>query len=329
VSAARVTHFDFVKGTLVLLMVLYHWLNYYIGLEWGGYRYLRFLTPAFIFITGFLVSHIYLQRYAPDDPRLHRRLASRGLKLLLLFIGLNLVAEFTIGGRLGLRSLDMSTWLTAANEVFIKGSPLAAFDVLVSIAYFLVLAPLVLLVSSRLHVHLWVLAAVAVVAVAMLAPSGRSSAHVEMLAIASIGLAAGASRHGGRLATLRGPAFLVPAYLLYVAAITWWNTPFLIQTIGVVLNLLVIDAVAVASGDGGVVQRRLIRIGQYSLFAYIAQIAVLQLLRRTLAPSSLAGLGVFLPFLLALAITTLAVELTEASRAQWRLVDRLYRTVFG
>jgi hypothetical protein len=199
----------------------------------------------------------------------------------------------------------------------------------VSIAYFLVFAPHVLFVSSRLHVQLWVFAAVAVAAVAILAPSGRSSAHIEMLAIASIGLAAGASRHGGMLATLRGPAFLVPAYLLYVTVITWWNTPFVIQTIGVVLNLLVIDAAAVASGDAGVLQRRLIRIGQYSLFAYIAQIAVLQVLRRTLPPSSLTWLGLVLPFLLALAITTLAVELAEASRAKWRLVDRMYRAVFG
>jgi hypothetical protein len=92
---------------------------------------------------------------------------------------------------------------------------------------------------------------------------------------------------------------------------------------------LVIDALAVASGDAGVLQRRLIRIGQYSLFAYIAQIAVLQVLRRTLPPSSLTWLALVLPFLLALVITSLAVELTDASRAKWRLVDRMYRAVFG
>src|SRR5262249_38700960 len=82
----RIARLDFVKGALVLVMVVYHWINYFIGLEWGGYRYLRFLTPAFIFITGFLVSHVYLARYSPVDPRLHRRLARRGLKLLALFV---------------------------------------------------------------------------------------------------------------------------------------------------------------------------------------------------------------------------------------------------
>src|SRR6185295_1822787 len=51
---------DFTKGALVLIMVLYHWLNYFVSADGFGYRYLRFITPSFIVITGFLVSHIYL-----------------------------------------------------------------------------------------------------------------------------------------------------------------------------------------------------------------------------------------------------------------------------
>ena len=42
---------DFTKGALVLIMVLYHWLNYFYGPRGDVYRYLRFLTPSFIFIT--------------------------------------------------------------------------------------------------------------------------------------------------------------------------------------------------------------------------------------------------------------------------------------
>ena len=55
-KSQRIPALDFTKGTLVLIMVLYHWVNYFIGNQWGYYRYLRFLTPSFIFITGFMGS---------------------------------------------------------------------------------------------------------------------------------------------------------------------------------------------------------------------------------------------------------------------------------
>ena len=52
---------DFVKGVLVLLMVLYHWMNYFVSVEANLYRYFRFLTPSFILISGVLVSSVQIQ----------------------------------------------------------------------------------------------------------------------------------------------------------------------------------------------------------------------------------------------------------------------------
>ena len=62
-TAPRDTAIDFTKGALVLFMVLYHWLNYFLGPHGQYYDYLRFLTPSFIFITGFMISQIQLHRY--------------------------------------------------------------------------------------------------------------------------------------------------------------------------------------------------------------------------------------------------------------------------
>src|SRR5215472_5576139 len=85
-KAQRIPSLDFTKGTLVLLMVLYHWLNYFTNLPWKYYDYLRFLTPSFIFITGFIISHVYLSKYAASDTRLSKRLFTRGLKLIAVFL---------------------------------------------------------------------------------------------------------------------------------------------------------------------------------------------------------------------------------------------------
>ena len=48
VKAKRIDALDFTKGILVLIMVLYHWLNYFVtGHDWI-YKYLRFLPISFV-----------------------------------------------------------------------------------------------------------------------------------------------------------------------------------------------------------------------------------------------------------------------------------------
>src|ERR1700735_4456034 len=81
---------DFTKGALVLVMVLYHWANYFLNLSWTFYKYLHFLTPSFIFIAGFMISNVYLSKYASTKSGLSKRLFTRGLKLLAIFLFLNL-----------------------------------------------------------------------------------------------------------------------------------------------------------------------------------------------------------------------------------------------
>src|SRR5947209_3560903 len=92
----RIPALDFTKGALVLIMVLYHWLNYFYGPS--DNRYMRFLTPSFIFITGFLISHIYFSRYGIAAPKLPGRLVQRGLKILGVFVLLNITRMFLTNG---------------------------------------------------------------------------------------------------------------------------------------------------------------------------------------------------------------------------------------
>ena len=54
---------DFTKGVLVLLMILYHWINYFVGISGPVYTYLRFIPPSFIFIAGFLIANVYPTKY--------------------------------------------------------------------------------------------------------------------------------------------------------------------------------------------------------------------------------------------------------------------------
>jgi peptidoglycan/LPS O-acetylase OafA/YrhL len=325
---ARIGGIDFVKGALVLIMILYHWINYFIGIQWEGYRYLRFLTPSFIFVTGFLIGHLYLQRSSYGDRRLRTRLLWRGLKLLGLFVVLNLVTEYTVGGRLHLRGAPSSWLLAKADEVFVHGSMTAAFDILVSIAYFLILAPAILSLSGLLRISLWPIATVVLVATALANYTGRSNSILEMLSIALLGLATGACIPLPRRS--RWILIVLPVvYLAHLVALGVWDSTFSLQVVAVCLNLLLLYAVALYIGTDRPLQRLVVRLGEYSLMSYILQIITLQLLVRVLRTTSLEGISKTIPLVVTVAVVIGVVEVCAFARDRWSIVNRAYRIVFA
>lgn len=327
-TVARDETLDFVKGSLVLVMVLYHWLNYFVTLDWDVYRYLRFLTPSFILITGFLVSHVYLARYSCDGSRVRRRLVQRGMKLLLLFVVLNVLGEIVLGGRQG-GAAPSTSWPARAQAIFVTGDSGAAFNILVPIGYFLLLAPWGFLVSRRTGISLPAMAGAALVMTIGASLAGFANSHLELLSVALVGLAAGATEFRRIDTVLRRPGLLLFGYLLYLAAITVWNVLFALQVIGVCLSVLLIYIIGVKWGTQGRLQRCVVDLGKYSLFSYIAQIAALQLLRRGLRGADLTGAALMIPFALGLIVTIVAVQLMVTLRARSQAADSLYRTVFA
>jgi hypothetical protein len=70
-------------------------------------------------------------------------------------------------------------------------------------------------------------------------------------------------------------------------------------------------------------------LGSYSLFGYIVQIAILQLLYRSLRLVDLGVGRLALVFLAAFALTMGSVELLDRARRRVALVDRAYKFVFA
>jgi peptidoglycan/LPS O-acetylase OafA/YrhL len=316
---------DFVKGTLVVFMVVYHWANYFVDIDWDFYRYLRFVTPSFTFITGFLISYTYLARYAPDDPRLRGRLFRRGGKILLLFTALNAAAYIALPGAVaGGRAIIQNLY-----AIYIVGNGSAVFDVLVPIAYSLLLAPLVLLAATRVRVRLQTVGILAVLAAVAAWAAGARSPILELVAVALLGLGLGVMPFD-RIERLAGRhGLVVAAYLCYLAAITRLNILFPAQVVGVCLTVLLFYAAGRAVGTSNWLSRRVLELGEYSLYAYIVHIVVLQLLLRGLRPFELTGLELLIPFVLALVVTVLLVQAAIAARSKLRPADRLYRVVFA
>jgi hypothetical protein len=128
---------------------------------------------------------------------------------------------------------------------------------------------------------------------------------------------------------VRRPAALMIAYGLYLAAITVFNVPFALQVIGVPLSVLLLYAIGRAWRSPVTPYRWVVELGKYSLFAYVAQIAALQLLRRSLRGHELSGAELAIPFVVALLATGLAVQIVAIVRQRSTLADSLYRAVFA
>lgn len=320
---------DFTKGALVVIMVVYHWLNYFVDVQWDVYRYLRFLTPSFIFIAGFIVSYIYSIEAFAADSKIRNRLLQRGFKLLALFTVLNLGANLVVSRSYDGRPLGILPFISNAYAVYVTGNGRALFDVLVPIAYFLLLAPAVLTMACRSR---YVIPASAVVALALawaVNASGAPSPNLELVAMALLGMVAGTvpiERVGG---PLRQPALLAAAYAAYLAAIARWNVIFPLQIIGVCLSVLAIYVIGRGFEAARLPRRSIVQLGEYSLFGYIAQVAILQVLRRVLQSVDLEGARALFPFVTALLATVLAVAVVSALRKRSGPVDRLYRVVFA
>lgn len=328
-NANRNEAIDFTKGALVLFMVLYHWLVYFHGPFGLIFRYLRFLPPSFIFITGFLISNAYLAKYEITDPRLPKRLAIRGLKVMGVFVFLNLLISFLFTGFGSLNAANFFAVFITGN-VFVAGfGKAAAFYVLVPISYLLLFSALLLLVC-RIYKHTFYLVCLlCLVGNFVLNFGGIASPNLELLTIGLLGLILGYTPIEKLNSFLKYPYLIVVAYLCYAVTITFRDPNYPLQIVGVCLTLMVIYLVGARISRPAIVRNQIILLGRYPLFGYIVQIAILQLLRRSLHDFDLETGLLTLTFVAALAITVLAVFAADRVRAKSVFIDRFYKSIFA
>jgi hypothetical protein len=332
IKSNRIPALDFTKGALVLIMVLYHWLNYFYGSR--DNRYLRFLTPSFIFITGFLISNVYFSKYGATDPRLPNRLMYRGLKIFGVFILLNVGISllFAGNGRVLFDQLTVSNIIAiyVTGNVLIAGAGKgAAFYILVPISYLLLLSAALSIASRSYRYIFHVMFTAFLLGILVLYFRGVASPNLELLSIGLLGVICGYVPMDKIRAFVRHPYWLAIAYLSYVGIITVWNVVYPLQVVGVCLSLMVLYLLGEQSGPPGMVRCRVILLGKYSLFGYIAQIAILQLLRRGERYIDSENTILAVSFFLAFALTMVSVEGLDHARAGSKTVDRLYKAVFA
>jgi peptidoglycan/LPS O-acetylase OafA/YrhL len=332
---SRDTAIDFTKGALVLFMVLYHWLNYFLGPQGQYYDYLRFLTPSFIFITGFMISQIQLRRYEYSGRSLPKRLFVRGLKLLMVFLVLNALVyaalsrvqvSYSLWGK-SLRSLSWAAFVVGTSRAA-DGQKSVIFNILVPIAYLLIVSAAVVLIR-RVRFAFYCTLSLLIAAVILIRLWNLENAYLDLLMVGVLGVVVGFAGREQISSLVSHPYILITLYCLFLASITIWGVPLPLEIASVLLTTALLYTAGSRLATAGTAGRRIILLGKYSLLGYIAQIAILQGLRR-ISWFFQHGVGALLVSLLLGALLTVAtVEAVDIERQRSKIANDLYRLVFA
>lgn len=325
--AARLDYLDLTKGILVILMVVYHSLNYTSQYQLA-FRFLSFLPLTFILITGFLLPIVYTQRCHDAPAETRRRLLIRGFRLLLLFTLLNIVAQYVRSPAYG-RSVGVATFFDHWFDVYaVGGTRIAVFEVLLPIAYLLMLAPWLIGLSARHAFYIPALSTVLAASGAVFDWNGNPQPNLNFMATGLLGMWIGTLvPHGASFGKMTWLA--LGAYTAYFPLGILKGYVFLVQLTGAIVALFLINGFSVRLIGTGWWTRRLIRIGQYSLPAYISQIAILQLFSRVLGRPDPFSPASALLFGGTLILMTGLIEGTALVRQKSRATDKVYRAIFA
>lgn len=327
---SRDSALDFTKGVLVLFMVLYHWMNYFVGIDGPVYPYLRFIPASFIFISGFLLASVYPTKYGLDNSKLYVRLLVRGLKILSLFTLLNLTANMAFSNNYRGAMPGVENFLNNAASIYIGGNGRMAFGVLLPIGYLLILSTLIFLGMQVTKYVVFVACAASLVGVSLLDHYEVSNSNLSFIAIGILGMTLG-QYPLQRIYNWTGWSYVLAGlYAGYIIAIHIWGERYFLEVIGVCLSVLLIYGVGITSTRGCLIVSTVVLLGKYSLFAYIAQISMLQFLQRGLATANIHTWGLWpLSFIGAFALTILIVWAVHQMCSVSPSVDKMYRLVFA
>lgn len=320
---------DFVKGFLVVVMALYHGMNYFSNVPAEYYGYLRFVNGSFVFISGYVVAAFYAEQARTDKFAAFRRLASRGLKLLCIFTALNLAVSAVGVTNYRAVTFGLSDYLDSAADIYGSGQAhQIAFRILVPISYVLMVSGLYL-VSKRSQATLIALTIAAALLWTLFAPL---VANVFFVLTGLVGLSFGLLllkydllRHRVR----NWPLILI-GFIAIASVMNWLSGNVLAYGIGVGLLLkLVYDGSALLAPDGRL-YTWLVLFGKYSLVSYIAQIGFLFVLHRVLRGHELApAYELALAFVATCAFLLATCMAIEKLRRRFRLFEGTYRLVFA
>lgn len=326
-SSARIGALDWMKGALVLCMVVYHSINYSAFRPWA-FKLLAFLPFSFILIAGFLVGQVYAVKYDLTSSRPYARLAIRGVKLLVLFVVLNFAYCVALE-----RNLTEGLWEFAdrSGTVFLSGNGREGiFEVLLPISYFLLLAPALLWLYSRSRGRAVAFAAAMVFLLcAGLDLNGVSYKNLCLFSAGVIGMGLGLIPMRLIDNFAKQLPLVLAIYIGYRVCDWFVGENYSMQVLGALATLSLLYGIASHLDCDSWLGRQMTMFGNYSLLGYLAQIPLIRLFVFLSGGKPTHWLSVVAVIIGTSVLLFLVVYGFDGLRRRSKISDRMYRAVFA
>lgn len=328
--AGRNDTLDFTKGALVLFMILYHWINYFIGVGGTAFTYLRFIPPSFVFLAGFMIANVYPAKYGLNSLSIYKRLMVRGLKLLFLFTLLNVAANLVITRSYRHAMPGVDSFLRDAAQVYIIGNVKAVFSILIPISYLLLISAIIFVAARKTKVSLQWLFLCFGTMVILLDLVGTWGSHLMLLGVGLLGVSCGFISIDVIEKWVDHPHSVLALNIGYLGILTLWGEGSLLQVLGVYVSVAAFYLLGMKKIGRDQIGEVVSLLGKYSLFAYLAQIALLQLLFRSLPYLNLDRASLLVTSLVAAYVLTIGiVKMAHEARKRSSRIDWLYQAAFS
>jgi hypothetical protein len=153
--------------------------------------------------------------------------------------------------------------------------------------------------------------------------------NLELVTIGFLGVTFGHASGAIVKSLVSYPWAIMAAYCMYLAAITIWDVSYYLQMVGACLTTALIYIVGAKRSRSGTVRSHIELLGRYSLFGYVAQIAILQFLNISLRYTYRGCTILGASFVAGVALTMISVEAVDRVRGRSRAFDGIYRAVFA
>jgi hypothetical protein len=310
-------------------MLVHHSLNYF-PVSLPAIKYVRFVSAAFIFITGYLIGCHYSQAYALGRSVGAQRLFRRGLKLLALFLGLNFCSTY-VKSHVSPLALHEGRYGAQALNLLLTGDYTSVdFELLVPIAYTLLFFA-ALLRANCINNSTTLALSVTTLLVAMSWPEPiPGSYYFRHFVFGVAGVYAGRYSNQLERYLTRRPLVFITAFFIQLFAILMVPMQYVVYVLVVTVSLAFYYVMAARiTTHLPHLAAQLSLLGRYSLFSYIFQILILNLCtpaRKLLIPDYLRTVSVLMAVT---SFTFVCVLAVEKIRRRSRLLDLAYRAIFA
>jgi fucose 4-O-acetylase-like acetyltransferase len=326
-SAMRDLNLDVVKGVLVVVMIIYHTMNYFTTSDPNNYSYVRFVSGAFIFISGYIVSNYYKRKYATNRLIVTQRLIERGFKLLSIFLIVNIAIHLVFAKNYNSIQYGLSSFLGNLWDILFYGDiGLSAFEILLPIAYLLILSPVLLALSVFKNT----LAALAAILIAVCSILKIDSYNLYSLLVGLGGFVTGLVVEFTSMIRLKDKRIVAAIIFIYISLMHYFQQNLIAYCVGIFGVLKLIYDFFIDFDQSRRLYKAFVILGQYSLFGYFLQILFLQALARLYISEKLElGMQAVAIMLITTFFILFSCIVLEKAQKSSNFIRTTYRAIFS